>query len=175
MMVGTNSAKEAVTMRWVQRTNKGVGDGGYGKVYVGLNETPFSWEKIVFDDNWASIPNGKIKEAIKQEWINAFGEMHVAGVTKKRSATIGEITSSPNKKIKLIDVDSIIRSWMSGGVLSSKYLERVGKDPRGRKGLKHAPPVVSSSLLFLPSKLFTEFSSNYYAKWWSIGARSDQR
>ncbi|KAI4657019.1 uncharacterized protein J4E79_007634 [Alternaria viburni] len=128
-------------MRWVPRSNKGVGDGGYGKVYVGLNETPFSWKKIVFDDNWASISKGKRKEAIKQEWTNAFEEMDVAGVTKKRSATIGEITSSPNKKIKLIDVNSIIRSWMRGGVLSSKYLEWVGKDLRGRKGLKHAPPV----------------------------------
>ncbi|KAI4707074.1 hypothetical protein J4E89_008012 [Alternaria sp. Ai002NY15] len=139
MMVGTNTAKEVVTTRWVQRTNKGVGDGGYGKVYGGLHETLFSWEKIVFDDNWAGISNGKRKEAIKQEWIKAFGKMDVAGVTKKRSATIGEITSSPNKKIKLIDVESIIRSWMRGGVLSSKYLERVGKDLRGRKGLKHAP------------------------------------
>ncbi|KAI4906979.1 hypothetical protein J4E90_009872 [Alternaria incomplexa] len=146
--VGTNTAKEVVTMRWVQRANKGVGDSGYGKVYVGLNETLFSWEKIVFDDNWASISKGKRKEAIKQEWMNAFGEMDVAGVTKKRGATISEITSSPNKKFKLIDVNSIIRSWMRGGVLSSKYLERVGKDLRVRKSLKHAPSDVSPNIVF---------------------------
>ena len=130
-------------MRWVQRPNKGVGDGGYGKVYVVLNETPFSWGKIVFDDNWASVPKGKREEAIKQEWINAFGQMDVAGVSKKREVMIGEITSSPNERIKLIDVNSIIRSGMRVGVLSSKYLERLGKGLRGRKGLKHAPSVVS--------------------------------
>ncbi|KAI4673571.1 uncharacterized protein J4E88_008626 [Alternaria novae-zelandiae] len=175
MMVGTNTAKEVVTTRWVQRTNKGVGDGGYGKVYGGLHETLFSWEKIVFDDNWAGISNGKRKEAIKQEWIKAFGKMDVAGVTKKRSATIGEVTSSPNKKIKLIDVESIIRSWMRGGVLSSKYLERVGKDLRGRKGLKHAPSDLLRDIAEYRSTLGPTVSVFGFWGWWRFAKDNSRK
>jgi hypothetical protein len=145
--VGRDANKQEMTMRFFVRSSASAPSPGklvtlrkraskfVSKTYVGLTDIVSSQNKIItWDPRYKQSNSKKRIEAIMKDWLDKFDTLDVAANEE----------TPKKKKPKIVHQDDTFKAFMNGESLTTKNLQRIGREVASVLRLKEIPQVVST-------------------------------
>lgn len=148
--IGKDANGEELTVRYFKRLQKGMYDGAYAKIYVGLSDVTSRQVSIKkWDARYEPLKDYTRMKAVQTDWLSQFNTPDISepnNPSPKRKEAATSDTDAPvsSKKMKLQHQDDNLNAWLKGEHLTKAQLTRLAKQFRVGMRLKQEPPWVSS-------------------------------